>query len=201
MDEPARDPHGDRMIRVAVVDDHYAIRIGLEAALAAEQDLEPVGAATSAAELAPLLYRTRPDVVVLDYRLPDEDGLTLCRRLKRAVPAPAVVLHSAFADDWLTVPAILAGVNAIVHKGAPGRALAEAIRMVADGSIVLPAVLPEFLTAASEPLAAGDRAILAMLVHGTSQDDVARVLDIDRRDLGRRLDRMLGTLRVVSPAA
>jgi DNA-binding NarL/FixJ family response regulator len=189
------------MIRVAVVDDHYAIRIGLEAALAAEPDLEPVGAATSAAELAPLLYRTRPDVVVLDHRLPDEDGLTLCRRLKRAVPAPAVVLHSAFADDWLTVPAILAGVNAIVHKGAPGRALAEAIRMVADGSIVLPAVLPEFLTAASEPLAAGDRAILAMLVHGTSQDDVARVLDIDRRDLGRRLDRMLGTLRVVSPAA
>ena len=188
------------MIRVAVVDDHHAVRLGLHAALEFEPDMEPVGEATSAAELAPLMYRTSPDVVVVDYRLPDEDGLTLCRRVKRQPPAPAILLHSAFADDWITLPAVLAGVNGIVHKGAPGRELAEAIRTVAGGGTALPDLLPEFLTAASEAVDAEDRPILGMLVHGTSHAEIGRVLRTSTSDVQRRIDRMLGRLRVTIPA-
>jgi len=186
------------MIRIAVVDDHHAVRLGLESALEAEPDMEPVGAASAAAQLAPLLYRTRPDVVIVDYRLPEEDGLSVCRRIKREPPAPAVLLHSAFADDWLTVPALLAGVDGIIHKGAPGRALSEAVRSVARGSKVMPAVLPEFLSASSESLAPEDRPVLAMLAHGTPEAEVARALGLDRRRLARRMDRMLEALRFVA---
>ena len=63
------------MIRVAIVDDHHALRLGLDTAIRSEPGLVPAGVAATAAELAPLLYRTRPDVVLLDYNLPDTDGL------------------------------------------------------------------------------------------------------------------------------
>jgi DNA-binding NarL/FixJ family response regulator len=128
------------MIRVAVVDDHYAVRLGLEAALRAQPDMIPVGAAASAAELAPMLYRTTPDVLLVDYRLPDDDGLAICLRLEAEVSSPALIVHSAFADDWLTVPALIAGADGIVHKGASGQQLAEAIRTVADGRSALPEI-------------------------------------------------------------
>ena len=98
------------MIRVAIVDDHQAVRLGLHTALHSEPGLIPVGSAAGRADLEPLLYRTAPDVVLLDYYLDGEDGLTVCRRLKSAVPAPAVVLYSAYADPSM-----------IVRRSWPGR--------------------------------------------------------------------------------
>src|SRR3712207_1808179 len=109
----------ESMIRVAIVDDHHAVRLGLQVMLGAESDIDAVGAAAAAGELWPLLYRTAPDVVIVDYRLPDTDGLSLCQQIKGQAPAPAVVLHSAFADDALTVAALVAGADGVVHKGAP----------------------------------------------------------------------------------
>ena len=132
----------EAMIRVAIVDDHPAVRLGLHAALAAEPAFVPVGAASSATEVGPLLYRTDPDVVLLDYQLPDVDGLTLCRELKLAVPARRVILYSAFADASMTVPAIVAGADGIVHKSVRPQELFEAIRAVAAGGDALPHVSP-----------------------------------------------------------
>ena len=119
------------MIRVAVLDDHPAVRLGLHAALASEPGLVPVGSATSAAELPSLLYRTDPDVVLLDHHLPDADGLSLCQGLKARDPGRRVILYSAFADGAMTVPAVVAGADGLVHKGARPQELFEAIRHVA----------------------------------------------------------------------
>ncbi len=80
------------MIRVAVVDDHPAVRLGLEGALRTEPGLIPIGSATGPEELAPLLYRTHPDVVLVDYHLPRRDGLILCQQVKADVPSPALLL-------------------------------------------------------------------------------------------------------------
>jgi DNA-binding NarL/FixJ family response regulator len=126
------------MIRVVVVDDHHAVRLGLQMALEAEPGLVPVGTASMAAELTPLLHRVDPDVVLLDYQLPDKDGLTVCRQLKSSRPSPRVIIYSAFADASLTVPAILAGADGLVHKGVRPQELFEAIRAVAAGGVVLP---------------------------------------------------------------
>jgi len=73
------------VIRVAIADDHHAVRLGLHAAIRSEPGLVPVGAASDGRGLAPLLRTTDPDVVLLDYHLPDTDGLTLCRFLGRAL--------------------------------------------------------------------------------------------------------------------
>jgi two-component system response regulator DevR len=188
------------MIRIAVVDDHHAVRLGLEAMLTAEPDMEPVGAATTAGELWPLLYRVAPDVVLVDYRLPDVDGLTLCRQIKHDPPAPGVVLHSAFADDALTIAALVAGADGVVHKGAPGRELAEAIRLIAAGQAALPPIDHDIIRAGAEALDPDDIPILGMLLHGTPRDEIAEVLGLPSRELQARLDRMLATLRA-RPAA
>jgi len=189
-----------RLIRVAVVDDHDAVRLGLRTALAATPDLEPVGSAATVAEAAPLLYRVRPDVVVVDYRLPGVDGLTLCRRIKSAPPAPGVVLFSAFADSSMTVPAVVAGVDAIVDKGAQTRDLFEAIRRAARGEATLPEISGPLLEAASQEIDPEDVALLSMLVDRTAHAEIAAMLRIERAELEQRITGMLARLRVGSPA-
>ncbi len=76
------------MIRVLIIDDHSAMRTGLEAALKRSPDIVPVGAGSDELELWPLLKRTAPDVVLLDYHLPGQDGLILCHRLKSMTLPP-----------------------------------------------------------------------------------------------------------------
>jgi DNA-binding NarL/FixJ family response regulator len=186
------------MIRVAFVDDHYAVRLGLEAAVDARVDMTPVGAAERAADVAPLLYRTAPDVLIVDYRLPDEDGLALCLRLRSQPLCPALLVHSAFADDWLTLPALIAGADGVVPKGGTGLQLAEAIRAVADGRSAMPTVVPELLADANERIDPEDQGLLGMLVHGLPGDEVCHTLRLSPAGLQSRRARMLAALRVPS---
>jgi DNA-binding NarL/FixJ family response regulator len=184
------------MIRVALVDDHYAVRLGLEAAISAQPDMTPVGAATRASEVAPLLYRTAPDVLVVDYRLPDEDGLSLCLRVRSQPLSPALLVHSAFADEWLTLPALVAGADGIVSKGGTGLQLAEAIRTVANRRSAMPAISPELLTAANEAVEPEDQGVLGMLVHGLPKDEIRHAMGLTPESLHARCARMLAALRV-----
>ena len=133
---------GRRIIRVAIVDDHHAVRLGLHTALRSEPGLVPAGTAADAAALAPLLYRSRPDIVLLDYNLPDIDGLTVCREIKAEALLPGVILYSAFADGSMTIPAIVAGADGILNKGVPARELFAAIREAVGGGDALPPARP-----------------------------------------------------------
>ena len=182
------------MISVAIVDDHPAIKLGLHAALESEPGLVPIGAATNAAELAPLLYRCRPDVLLLDYNLPDADGLKVCRDVKSTVTAPFVILYSAFTDDSMTIPALVAGADGILNKGVPARELFAAIREVADGRNALPPVTRDQLLAANAELDEDDLPILAMLVDGTRPRAIAEALRVDEPTIRRRIERILGRL-------
>jgi DNA-binding NarL/FixJ family response regulator len=188
------------MIGVAIVDDHHAVRLGLHTALDSEPGMSPVGAATNGAELAPLLYRTRPDVVLLDYNLPDVDGLTVCRNIKSTPLAPGVIVYSAFADGAMTVPAIVAGADGLLDKGVPARELFAAIRQVAEGDDAMPPVSPAQLQAAAAMLDEADLPILGMLVERTSTQDIADTLRIDPAALKRRIGRMLDALTSSNPA-
>ena len=189
------------MIRVAVVDDHHAVRLGLHTAIRSEPGLVPAGVAADAAELAPLLYRSRPEIVLLDYNLPDIDGLTVCRDLKTQALAPGVILYSAFADDSMTVPAIVAGADGILNKGVPAGELFEAIREVSGGGHALPPISSHQLQAASARLDDHDLPILGMLIDRTPTHDIAATLHIDHAALKRRIGRMLNHLTAsVRPA-
>lgn len=184
------------VIRVAVVDDHAAIRIGLSSAIASQPGLVCVGVATDGDDMPPLLHRTRPDAVVLDYHLPRVNGLELCRRIKTDVLAPAVLLYSAYADPALVVPALVAGADGIVHKGSPTRELFEAIHAVADGGFHMPPLIPELLQAASAALDAQDRPVLELLLEWTPRWRIAATLGLAAAELDERIERMLARLRV-----
>jgi DNA-binding NarL/FixJ family response regulator len=184
------------MIRLLIVDDHPAMRAGLTAVLRAEPGIVPLGTASSEADLGPTLARTRPDVVLLDYHLPGADGLKLCRQLKRTVPAPGVLLYSAYADSAMVVPAILAGADGILNKSAPAPELFDALRAVARGERVLPPVPRELLEGAGQRVETADLPILAMMIDGTPIAEVAEVLRQPVRDVSRRVDTMIERLRV-----
>lgn len=188
------------MIRIAVVDDHPALRTGLETALRGEPGLVPVGSAGSAGEFWPLLTSARPDLVLLDYHLPGDDGLHVCRKIKSDALAPKVILYSAYAGGELAIPATLAGADGVLGKGVPARELFEAIRTVAGGTRVVPPVSPTMLEDAAKRLPEEDLPLLGMLLDGTSVAEAAKVLGLETEAVNRRLDRMIGKLRLEMPA-
>ena len=189
------DPRGRRLVRVAVVDDHAAIRIGLTSALASQPGLVCVGVGADGEELQPLLHRARPHVIVLDYHLPRVSGLELCRRIKSDVLAPAVLLYSAYADPALVAPAFVAGADGIVHKGSPARELFEAIHVVAGGGTQMPPLIPELLDAARGGLDVQDRRVLDLLVERTPRWEIAAALEVPIPVIDERTRRMLARLR------
>lgn len=117
------------MIRVLVVDDHPVLRAGLEAVLRAEPGFRCVGAAADGAEMWRILRRMEPDVIVLDHRLGDEDGIELCRALRAEPRPPAVLLYTAAPSTPLRDEAAAAGAAGIVDKAVDVGVLFDAIRV------------------------------------------------------------------------
>jgi DNA-binding NarL/FixJ family response regulator len=188
------------LIRVAVVDDHAAVRLGLSSAIAARPGFACAGVLGDGELLEALLYRTRPDVVILDYELPRTNGLELCRRIKQDPLGPAVVLYSAYVDPTLTVPSLVAGVDGLVHKGSPARELFEAVATVARGGTYLPRLIPELVQAAATTVKPADRPVLELLVQGHPWPEVAAALGLTAAQLGDRTRRILGGLQLPAGA-
>ena len=187
-------PADTRTLRVLVVDDHAAVRAGVQAVLAREPDLQPIGGASSADQALDKTRARRPDVVVVDHRLEAGDGLTLTRQLKALPEPPSVLLYSAHADAALTVAAVVAGADGLMGKGSDADELCDAIRSVASGHDVRPRILPATLRSTAERLDPADVPILGMLVHRTPPGDIARVLDMTERRLDARRWAMLRRL-------
>jgi DNA-binding NarL/FixJ family response regulator len=183
------------VIHVAVLDDHPAVLAGLQRLLERTDDLVPTAAVASPEALFDELQRHRADVAILDYDLSRGDGLTLCRRLKERARPPAVVIYSAYAGPMLAVAARVAGADGLVDKRAPAPDLLRAVRHVAAGGLVMPEIPPELLAAAIERLEPNDVPIAGMLLAGTSHHGIAEALATDRRDIARRLPRIIGRLR------
>ena len=190
------------MIRVSVVDDHPALRAGLQTVLDSEPHIAFAGESDGAEEhLWPMLKLVRPDVVLLDYHLPRGDGLQLCYRIKQDVPAPRVIIFTAYASPTLALPATLARADGILAKGAGARELFSAIRLVYAGEQLLPPISARVLEEASEDLLGDDRALLGMLLDGTSEADVAQTLRMPQREVRHSVQRILSALRLAVPAA
>lgn len=190
------------MIRVAVVDDHPALRAGLQTVLDAEPDITCVGETDGAEEhIWPMLNHVRPDVLLLDYHLPRGDGLQLCYRIKQDVPAPRVIIFTAYASPTLALPATLARADGILAKGAGARDLFNAIRLVYAGEKVLPPISANVLEEATNDLLGDDRALVGMLLDGASETEVGETLRLPRRDVRHAVQRILSALRLDVPAA
>lgn len=183
--------------RVAIVDPQPAVRAGLTLLLRAEPGLIPVGSAAGAESGHELVERLRPRVVLLEHRLLDGDGLALCRRLKALPHPPKVIVYTGEFDALM---ARVAGADGLIDKAAEPAELFEAIRVVARGGSALPPLEREEMDDAAHRIDPEDLALLAMLLDGTPAGDVADTLHLDRRRVGRRIERMLGRLRRRTPA-
>ncbi|MGI8511730.1 MAG: response regulator [Solirubrobacteraceae bacterium] len=188
------------MIRVLVIDDHPAMRGGLETVLSATPDIVPVGAGSDERDLWHLLRRTAPDLVLLDYHLPGQDGLMLCHRIKNLTLHPAVIIYSAYADESLLIAATVAGADGVLHKNAPAEELFAAIRAVAAAEPMLPAASPGAVRAAAQKLPDDERPMLGMLLQRTSLIDVADTLRIPLDEAAERVRSIIGRLHVRVPA-
>jgi len=190
------------MIRVAVVDDHPALRAGLRTVLDLEPGIVFAGESDGSEEhVWPMLKVVHPDLLLLDYHLPRGDGLQLCYRVKQSVPAPKVIVFTAYASPKLVLPATLAHADGILPKGAGARELFGAIRSVYGGETLLPAVPPGVLEEAASDLLGDDRAVVGMLLDGASEPEVAQTLQLPPRDVRHTVQRILSALRLDVPAA
>jgi DNA-binding NarL/FixJ family response regulator len=183
------------VVRVLVVDDHPAMRAGLQGLLAGEPGIECVGAVAGIDGLGETVRRTRPDVVVLDYALGADDGLTMCFRLKQQHNAPAVVLYSAYVGQAFAVPAALAQADATISKSAPVDQLLATVREAAIGAAQRPLVDHELMHAASARLLADDLPIAGMLLGGTPITEIAATLDLPMCEVRSRALRIIGRLQ------
>ena len=182
-------------IRVIVVDDHPALRAGLEGLLRGEAKMRCVGSVDGTDGVLDAVHKRRPDVVVLDYALAGTDGLTMCFRLKQQANAPGVVLYSAYVDQGFAVPAAIAQADATVAKSASVSELLLAIRQVAVGCHERSPLDPELIEAASARLLVDDLPIAGMLLGATPVVDIADLLDLSVEEVRSRALRIIGCLQ------
>ena len=126
-------------LRVFLLDDHEMVRRGVRELLEGEGDIEVVGEAATAAEALVRVPAVRPQVAVLDVRLPDGDGVTVCRELRSQFPELACLMLTSFSDDEALFGAVMAGAAGYVLKNIRGGDLVGAVRTVAAGGSLLDA--------------------------------------------------------------
>jgi two-component system response regulator DevR len=178
-----QDPEQDR-IRVFLLEDHEVMRMGLRAVLAAESDIAVVGDAGTVASALVRVPAARPQVAILDVRLPDGDGISACRDIRSLLPDVACLMFTAYQDDQALLGAVMAGAAGYLLKGAPVQDVLDAVRVVATGRSILDAGAAqrviEQLRGGSSGASRGDDRVASL----TAQEK--RVLDLIGEGLTNR---------------
>lgn len=196
-------------IRVLIADDHPVVRGGLVALLATLDGIEVVGEAADGAAVVREAVILRPDVVVLDLRMPGQDGIHAARDLAQAIPGTAVLVLSMFDDDDLVTDAIAAGARGYLLKGAEPHEIEHAIRLVASGvAVFAPQVVPAVLgtarrRTAAEPfpdLTAREREVLDRIARGLSNGEIAGGLQIATKTVSNHVSAIFWKLGVSTRA-
>lgn len=146
-----------------LVDDHEIVRMGLRTLMEKQRGFAVVGEAGTVAEAVAVAAESKPDVVVMDIRLPDGDGVEACREIRAARPETRVIMLTSYADDEAVYGSIMAGASAYLLKQTRGQALAEAITRVASGESLLDPAVTDKVLERMRSLARGDVDELAAL--------------------------------------
>ncbi|MFE0257780.1 response regulator [Streptomyces sp. NPDC059010] len=197
-------------IRVFLLDDHEVVRRGLTDLLDAEPDISVVGDADTVAHALVRGPALRPHVAVLDVRLPDGDGITVCRELRSQMPHLACLMLTSFDDEDALLDAIMAGASGYVLKQIKGSDLISAVRTVASGQSMLdPATTARLMrslradpaeTPAVAPELAGlsprERDILALIGDGLTNREIGKKLYLSEKTVKNHISRLLAKLGV-----
>lgn len=195
-------------VRVLVADDHPVYRDGLCALLGLFEEMLVVGQAATGDEAVAAAARTRPDVVLMDLRMPGFDGVEATRRILAAGSTVAVVLLTMVDDDESVFAALRAGARGYLLKEADAEVVRRAVHAAAQGEVILgPRIagkLPGYLAAAGPPpprvlfpeLTAGERTVLELIAAGLSNPEIARRLTLSPKTVRNRVSAIFAKLHL-----
>ncbi len=192
------------MVKVFLVDDHEVVRRGLVDLLSADDELEVIGEAGSVAQALARIPALQPDVAVLDVRLPDGNGIELCRELLSLVPNLRCLMLTSFTSDEAMLDAILAGASGYVIKDIKGMELAAAIKDVGAGRSLLDNRAAAALMARlrydadhADPLSGlsdQERVLLDLLGEGLTNKQIAARMFLAEKTVKNYVSRLLAKL-------
>ena len=187
-------------VRVYVLDDHELMRRGLQGVLDADPGIEVVGESASAAGAADEILALRPDVALLDVRLPDGSGIEVCRAVRTREPGIRALMITSFDDDEARTAAVLAGAGGFILKQIRSRELLDAVRRVATGEqLVAESPAPGAARARMEELAVSsltpqERRVLDLIVEGLTNGEIGERLDISEKTVRNHVTSVLAKL-------
>jgi len=193
-------------IRVLIVDDHAVVRLGLRSLLTNSNGFRVVGEAGSASESVTLTGQTRPDVVLMDVRLPDGSGVEACRRIKQEHPDTRVVMLTSYSDEEAIVGAVMAGASGYLLKQADAERLTQAIRDAAAGESSLDPraagmLLNQFRELSAKQaeselsgLTDRERRMLALIAEGYTNRAIGEVLHLSEKTVRNHVSQLLRKL-------
>ena len=205
-----------RQIRILIADDHAVVRSGLHSILEMEGDLTVIAEASDGHQALALAQEMLPDIVLMDIKMGDWDGVTATRRVRNSVPSSRVIVLTNYDEDELVFSSIRAGASGYLLKEVTGSQLTNAIRTVADGfSLIYPSiaarVLDEFGRLRTSPaegassgeedegyhdLTAREREVLLLIAHGRSNKEIGGELKISERTVKTHVSNIFGKLEL-----
>ena len=198
---------GDRQdgrITVFLLDDHEVVRRGVADVLESDPDITVIGEAKNAAEALARVPALRPDVAVLDVRLPDGDGVSVCRSLRSELPDLKVIMLTSYSDDEALFDAILAGASGYLLKQILGQDLVSGVRTVAAGGSLLDATATtavlERMRRATEPtgplasLSDQERTVLALIGEGLTNRQIGERMFLAEKTVKNYVSHLLAKL-------
>ncbi len=204
-----------RQIRILIADDHAVVRSGLHSILEMEGDLTVVAEASDGHQALALAQETLPDIVLMDIKMGDWDGVTATRRIRNSVPTTRVIVLTNHDQDELVFSSIRAGASGYLLKEVTAAQLANSIRTVADGfSLIYPSiaarVLDEFGRLRTTPVAAPgqeedegyhdltgrEREVLQLIAQGRSNKEIGGELKISERTVKTHVSNIFGKLEL-----
>ncbi len=199
-----------KKIRVLLVDDHHIVRMGLKTIINDVADMEVVGEAGNAAEALRGVERLRPDVILMDIRLPGESGIEVTGQITKRFPQSKVVILTSFADDSLVFRAISAGAVGYVLKQVENEELLRAISAAARGDAVLdPSVTSRLIAHVREAghksdadafrdLSERELDVLQWVAKGKTNAEIAASLNLSERTVGNYVSTILQKLHLTN---
>ncbi|GHB34981.1 DNA-binding response regulator [Streptomyces cirratus] len=190
----------DTPIRVLLVDDHQVVRRGLRTFLEVQEDIEVVGEAADGEEGIARAEELRPDVILMDVKMPGTDGIEALRRLRDLANPARVLVVTSFTEQRTVVPALRAGAAGYVYKDIDPDALAGAIRSVHAGHVLLQPEVAEALLAqedqpSSSPRAGAltdrEREVLCLIADGRANREIARALVLSEKTVKTHVSNIL----------
>ncbi|MFI0204596.1 MULTISPECIES: response regulator transcription factor [Streptomyces] len=187
-------------IRVLLVDDHQVVRRGLRTFLEVQEDIEVVGEASDGEEGVARAEELRPDVILMDIKMPGTDGIEALRRLRELTNPARVLIVTSFTEQRTVVPALRAGAAGYVYKDIDPEALAGAIRSVHAGHVLLqPEVAVALLSQDDQGAPAGrpgsltdrEREVLGLIADGRSNREIARALVLSEKTVKTHVSNIL----------